>query len=116
MSALLQKLNLTLRGLMELGIVAAMGYWGFQAGSSIIMKIILCIIIPSVVFGFWGFFDFRKTGVISEPLRLVQELVISGLAVWALYVSGQHLLGWILGVISIIHHILIYLLGETLIK
>jgi Protein of unknown function (DUF2568) len=116
MSALLQKLNLALRGFMELGIVAAMGYWGFQAGNSIIMKIILCIIIPLVVFGFWGLVDFRKMGVISEPLCLVQELVISGLAAWAFYTSGQHLLGWILGVISIIHHISIYLLGETLIK
>jgi hypothetical protein len=52
----------------------------------------------------------------AEPVRLIQELVISFGAATVLYLSGQHLLGWVLGVTSIIHHALVYSLGGRLIR
>ncbi len=111
-----KRLNLVLRSLMEIGIVAGIGYWGFYSGKGSIMKIILGIGMPLLIFGFWGLVDFQKAGNYSELLRLCQELVITGIAAAALYISGQHALGWALALISIIHHILVYLLGETLLK
>ena len=111
-----KQLNLVLRVIMELGIIFALGYWGIYEGQSMVSKILLGIGTPALFFGFWGLVDFRQAGVMSEPLRLLQELVISGLAAVALYLAGQHILGWALAVISIIHHTLVYLAGQTLLK
>lgn len=112
----LQWINLALRALMELGIVLALGYWGFQAGDSSGAKILLGIGAPLIGFGFWGLVDFRNAGPFAEPLRLIQELVISGAAAWALYSAGAQAWGWTLGAASIVHHALVYLLGGALLK
>ncbi len=112
----LRKFNLLLRSLMEIGIVAGFGYWGYHIAKGNIMKIILAICVPVIIFGFWGLVDFHKAGKFSEPLRLFQELIISGAAAVALYTAGQQLLGWILALLSIVHHILVYLIGDALLK
>ena len=112
----LKTINLALRGIMESGIVAGLAYWGFHSGQNTAIKILLCIGAPLLVFGFWGLCDFHNFGKWSETLRLIQELLLSGLAAVALYTTGLHFWGWILGVISIIHHIFVYPLGETLLK
>ena len=101
---------------MELGIVLAFGYWGYQTGEGTAMKILLAIGAPIVGFGFWGAVDFHQVGRLSEPLRLVEELVISGLAAAALYVAGQQTLGFILGLLSIVYHASMVLSGERLLK
>jgi hypothetical protein len=106
--------NVALRGVMEAGIVAALAYWGYRTGQSTWAKIVLGIGAPVLVFGFWGLVDFRKAGRMAEGLRLVQELVISGLAAVALIVAGQPALGWTLGVISVVQHVLVYALGNQI--
>ena len=80
------------------------------------MKILLSAGAPLVGFGIWGLVDFRHAGTLSEPLRLAQELVISGLAALAWYSAGGQIWGWALAVVSIVHHVLVYLLGGTLLK
>lgn len=112
----IRRFNLTLRSLMEIGILAGLGYWGFQAGKGITMKIILSISVPAIIFGFCSLVDFQKVKNYSEILRLIQELILSGIAAVSLYFAGQHTLGWILGLISIFHHVLVYVTGDTLIK
>ena len=52
----------------------------------------------------------------AESLRLIEELIISGLAALALYVAGQHALGWTLGLLSIVYHTLVYVSGGRLLK
>lgn len=115
-TAALKWFNVAVRGLMELGIIAALGYWGYQTGNNTIAKILLGILAPVIGFGFWGLVDFHQAGRFAEPLRLCEELVISGAAAAAFYVAGQQALGWALGLISIVHHGLVYGLGETLLK
>ena len=66
--------------------------------------------------GFWGAVDFHQAGRLAEPLRLVQELAISGLAAVAVYAAGQHILGWFLGLASISYHALVYAQGSRLLK
>ena len=116
MLATLKWFNLALRVLMEVGIVIALGYWGYRTGESMSAKILLGIGAPLLAFGFWGLVDFRQAGPIAELLRLFQELAISGLAAVAWYVAGHHALGWVLGLISLVHHALVYVLGGTLLK
>ena len=111
-----QRINLLLRVTMELGIVLALGYWGFHTGKSESIKIILGISSPILIFGFWGFVDFHNAGSKAEFLRLLQELILSGLAAAALILAEQYVLGFILAGLSIVQHILVYIIGDTLIK
>jgi hypothetical protein len=112
----LKWVNVALRAVMETGIVIGFGYWGYHTGQSTGMKILLTIGLPLLGFGFWGLVDFRQAGSMAETIRLFQELIISGLAAAAFYASGLHTAGWTLAAITIIHHCLVYLLGERLIK
>ncbi len=116
MLVLLKRFNLAIRGIMELGIVVALSFWGFHTGRNTLMKIILGVGSPAIVFGFWGLVDFRNAGNKAEYLRLIQEMVISGLAAVALYFAEQYILALFLALISVAHHILVYSLGETLLK
>lgn len=112
----IEKFNLALRGLMEFGVVVGFAYWGYQVGSNPLMKILLAIGTPLVGFGIWGMIDFRNAGTMAEGLRLTEELIISGLAAVAVYISGQHMVGILLAVISVVYHFSVYLSGARLLK
>jgi hypothetical protein len=112
----LRPLNLALRVVMEVGIVVALAQWGFRAGRTTGMKFFLGVGAPVLGFGFWGLVDFRQAGRMSEPLRLMQELVVSGVAAVAWYVAGQHTLGIALGLLSLVYHGMVYVSGDTLLK
>jgi hypothetical protein len=106
--------TLALRVLMEAGIVFGLAYWGAHTGGSTTERIVLGIVAPVIGFGFWGAVDFHQAGRLAEPLRLIQELVVSGLAALALYAAGQHALGLALAGLSVVYHALVYLAGKTL--
>lgn len=116
MTSTLKWLNVGLRAVMELGIVVALGYWGYETGEGTTMKILLSVGMPLIGFGIWGLVDFRTAGPLAELLRLTEELVISGLAALAWHAAGAQTLGWALGILSVIHHVLVYALGGTLLK
>ena len=108
--------TLVLRVLMEAGIIGGFAWWGYRAGAGTGTKILLAAGAPALGFGFWGAVDFHQAGRLAEPLRLLQELAISGLAAAAVYAAGQHLLGWVLGLLSVAYHALVYLQGGRLLK
>jgi Protein of unknown function (DUF2568) len=108
--------NVALRALMELGIVVGLGYWGYHMFGPGTPAIVMAVAAPAVGFGFWGLVDFRWAGRGAEPLRLLQELVVSGLAAVAWYAAGRPGLGWALGGLSAVHHVLVYVLGDRLLK
>ncbi len=111
----LSAFNLALRALTELGVVAGFAYWGVHVGSTTASEVLLGVLVPAVAFGIWGSFDFRGARH-AEALRLLQELLISGLAAAALIAAGQPLLGGLLAAVTILHHGLVYALGERLLK
>jgi len=109
-------IRLILRWTMEAGIVGGLVYWGVFTGDSTGMKVILAVVAPVVVFGFWGLVDFRWVGKSKEVVRLIQELAITGLVAVALMTTGNSFLGWLLLTVSIAHHVLLYLTGGRLLK
>jgi hypothetical protein len=111
-----QSVNLALRALMELGVVVGLAYWGYRTGDGAGMKLLLAVGAPLLGFGFWGAVDFRFAGRSAEPLRLVQELVVSGLAALALYAAGARLLGALLAALSVAYHALVYASGDRLLR
>ena len=80
------------------------------------MKILLAVIAPAVVFGFWGLVDFRWIGRPAEFLRLVQELAITGVVAVALFLVGSPVLGLVLAGLSILQHSFVYIAGDRLLK
>ncbi len=113
---LLRRSNVALRGLMEAGIVLALAWWGVHAGGDAAGKAALGVGVPLVGFGVWGLVDFRHVGRAAEPLRLLEELLITGLAAVAWYAAGEHALGLLLAAASVVHHVLVYPLGGRLLK
>ncbi len=111
-----ERLSLVLRAIMEAAIVAALAYWGVHAGDGATAEVALGVLVPAAGFGFWGAVDFHQAGRLAEPLRLAQELVVSGLAALALYAAGRHVLGLALAALSLVYHGLVYLTGGRLLK
>jgi Protein of unknown function (DUF2568) len=112
-----QRLLLVLRVLMEIGVVAALAFWGVHlGGGTTAAKIALGVAAPALGFGFWGTIDFHQAGRFAETLRLVQELTVSLLATFAGYTAGRHGLAIALGGLSLVYHTLVYATGERLLK
>ncbi len=106
---------MAVRALMEAGLVAGVGYWGFAVGQGA-LRAVLALAAPVLVFGFSEAVDFRFAGRWAEPRRLAQELAVTGLAALALVAAGQQQLGLALAGLSVLHHSAVYLLGERLIR
>jgi hypothetical protein len=111
-----ERVTLVSRVLMEVGIVVALATWGYHTGSGTAAKILFAIAAPAVGFGLWGAVDFRRAGRLAEPLRLAEELVISGLAAAAWYAAGRHALGIALAALSVLYHALVYASGARLLS
>ncbi len=111
-----QRVTLTLRVATEVGVIAALAYWGAHDRASTTGSVLLALAAPAIGFGIWGGVDFRFAHRYAEPLRLIEELAISGLASTALYVAGQQGFGISLAALSVIYHALVYAAGERLLK
>ena len=65
--------NLTLRVIMETGVVAGLAYWGIRTGDTAAAKAALGLTAPLIGFGIWGALDFRQAGPHAESLRLAKN-------------------------------------------
>lgn len=99
--------NLALRFFLELGMLAAFGYWGVQAASGSVMKVVLGVGAPLLAAVFWGTFLSPKAAIhLSQPARLGLEVVVFGLAAIALVVSGQTGLALIFAALVVLNRLL----------
>lgn len=87
--ATIQALNLALRFLLELCMLAALGYWGWHTGGTPTARIALGLGAPLLAAAIWGRWLAPKAGrrLSGRPL-LALELLLFGLAVAALFVAG----------------------------
>src|SRR5918997_3472095 len=91
--------NLALRFLLELCALAALGYWGFKKGTSLIVKIGLGLGAPLLAAVLWGTFVAPRAPIPPPGLlRLILELVVFGSAA-ALYAAGRPTLAWALALV-----------------
>jgi hypothetical protein len=104
--------NLTLRFVLELCMLAAFGYWGFNAGSDALSSALLGIGAPLVAATVWGLL-LSPRAPISLPLlaHLALQVVIFGLAALALAASGQPTLAIVFAAVVAGHLVLKYGLG-----
>jgi hypothetical protein len=100
-------INLGVRFLLELCMLAAVGYWGFKTHSGWTMKILFGIGLPLLLAVIWGYFmaprsAHRLTGI---PFT-VMDIILLGSGAVALYASGQVNLAWIYAVVLVISEVL----------
>ncbi len=108
-------INLAVRFLLELSALLALGVWGWRQSEGWV-RFVLALGIPIIVAVVWGTFavpnDPSRSGAapVAVPglLRLLIELAIFGLAVWALYDMGYTNFSWILAIIVALHYIASY--------
>jgi hypothetical protein len=98
MLAVLKGLNLGAAFLLELAALAALGYWGAQAGGGAPGKIALAVGAPLLAAVVWGLFLAPRAVLqappgggprLSLPWRLLMKIGVFGTAAVALYAAGQ---------------------------
>lgn len=108
-------LNLTLRFLLELTALFALGYWGYKSQSNF-LKYVLMLALPVIVAVVWGVFavpnDPSRSGktIVATPgwVRLIIELMVFGLGVLATYYVKEHQLSLYFGVVVLLHYVMSY--------
>ena len=108
-------INLTIRFLLELTALFAMGMWGWKLSDNW-MRFILVIAIPIIAMVIWGTFavpdDPSRSGQapiqVSGVIRLLIEFTFFSFAVWIFQDLGLLKLSLWFGVITIIHYAISY--------
>lgn len=105
-------INLTLRFLLELVALLALGIWGWQKGEGL-LRFVLAFGIPIVAAILWATFRVPNdpgAAPVAVPgiLRLAFELALFAFATWALYDVRSATLAWILGIVAAMHYISSY--------
>ena len=108
-------LNLAVRFLLEIWALISTGIWGWQQSENW-PKFVLGLGIPFILAAVWGTFavpdDPSRSGNAPVPvpgyLRLVIELIIFSIAIWALYDLGYSKLSWIMGLMVFVHYVISY--------
>ena len=103
----MKAINLGVRFLLELCMLAALAYWGYQTGSSLAMKLVLALGAPLIAAVVWGLFIApRATRRLADPARLLLELVLWAAATAALAAAGQPTLAVIFAVVVAVNLVL----------
>lgn len=100
-------INMGLRFVLELCMLAALGYWGFQLEQSWLIRIAAGIGLPLLAATVWGFFIAPKAvSRLAEPWRFGLEIVLFGLSATALWLAERPSLAILLIVLFLITRIL----------
>lgn len=104
----MRQANLGLRFLLELGALAAVGYWGWRTGEGA-LRWVLAAAAPAAVAVVWGLFVSPKaTFELARPLRYAVELAVWAAAGAALYATGHERLTVAFVVVAVVSGALNY--------
>jgi hypothetical protein len=111
--AILQAINLGFRFVLELCLLAALGYWGFQLDQNLLLRIVAGIGVPLLAATVWGLWVAPKaTNQLADPARFGVELTLFALGAGALWVAERPFLGIILLIAYLINRGLMGLLAK----
>ena len=111
--AVLKNANAALAFFLELGVLAALGYWGFQTGQGTIARIGLGIGAPAVAVVIWALFGaLNSARRLQGSWLLMLRVVFFGSAAVALFTAGQRVLGVVFGLVFVVNLVLIYAWGQ----
>lgn len=101
-------INLGVRFLLELSILASLGYWGWTEHNGI-WRFLWGVGLPLVAAAVWGTFRVPNDpgpAPVTVPglVRLLLELALFGAAVALLFAAGQRVAGGVLATLVIFHY------------
>jgi hypothetical protein len=106
---IIKSANLALRFILELCALGALGYWGYQAGSGLLLKIVLAVGAPLLAAVVWGAFVAPKASVpVPVWLWLVLQALIFGFATAGLVATGHRTLAVAFVLAVVINGALLY--------
>ena len=107
--AVLKTINLALAFLLELCMLAALGYWGFTLDQGLAVRVGAGLGLPILAAVIWGMWMApRASNRLAEPWHLIAELIMFGLAIAALYAAGRPWLALTFGLVYAINVALRY--------
>jgi hypothetical protein len=108
--AVLKSINLALAFLLELCMLAALGYWGFTLDQGLALRVGAGLGAPLLAAVIWGVWMApRAPNRLREPFHLVVELVMFSLAIAALAMAGRPGLALAFGLVYAINVLLRYI-------
>jgi hypothetical protein len=100
----LKGINLGLAFLLELGVLAALGYWGFTVGPNTLLKFVLGLGAPALAIAVWAIFGAPNSSTqLQGAAYLALQAVFFGGGALALVVSGQRGLGIAFALIALVN-------------
>ena len=109
----IKSVNAALAFVLELGVLVALGYWGFTAGSDMLIRIGLGIGLPLLAILVWSMWGAPKSKWQLQGLWfLLLRIVFFSSAVAALSFAGQYTLGVIFALLTVLFLVLTYTLGN----
>jgi hypothetical protein len=110
---LIKTANVALRFLLELCVLAALGYWGFRTGQGLLAKIGLGIGVPLLAAVVWGLVGAPGSPwQWHDPWHLLLEVVVFGAAAVALFAAGQRTLSVAFVVVFVLNRVLMYVWAQ----
>ena len=105
-------INLVLRFLLELAMLAILAVWGWNQSDSW-LRFVLAAGVPIAAAALWGVFRFPNDPgpppvTVPGVVRLAIELFLFGFATWALFDLGAETLGWVFGLVAAGHYLVSY--------
>jgi hypothetical protein len=105
-------INLALRFLLEIAMLIILGCWGWHF-TTMWVHVVYAVVFPVAAATLWGVFRIPndpKPAPVAIPgvLRLLLELALFGLAVWALFIMQCPQTGYIMAAIVVLHYIASY--------
>ena len=109
----LKPTNLALAFLLELCLLAALGYWGYHTGQNTLARWLLMIGVPLVLAVLWGIFLAPKSAVaLPHGVKLAGKFVAFAIGVLALWSVGQSTWAAIFAVVVVVNMGLIVIWGQ----
>jgi Protein of unknown function (DUF2568) len=110
---IIKNANLALAFFLELGVLAALAFWGFQTGQGTIARFALGIGAPAVAIVVWALFGSpQAVWHLNGVYRLLLQVVFFGSAAVALFAAGQHVLGVVFALVFVLNTVLVSALGQ----
>ncbi|MEP7285724.1 MAG: YrdB family protein [Chloroflexota bacterium] len=105
---ILKSINLAVAFLLELCMLAALAYWGFQTGGNLPFKIVLGIGAPLIAIVIWSQFmaPLAKKRLTGWAYLLVKSIIF-GVAALGLALAGQSTLAIIFAAVAVLNQILL---------
>lgn len=105
--------NLAVRFLLELAMLAALAYWGLHTGDSLPVDVLLGVGAPVVAAAVWGTFAApRSDRRLSGPALVAVQLTLLGAGAVALAAAGRTALAVVFAIVIVVNAALLHLWGE----